>query len=262
MSSRMSPMTSLSPAAATSTGTSTYTNQAVSQLQQQTRSRPPIPPSHARQTRTNHFYRRECLCSKASSILSSYTCPSCNAPLALSSSSSSSSSAPPAILTTYTSEGGTEQNLDITPTLKEEAYLDTNPHARPARALHLLAAEGDVHGAVDLLHSLSDEGEAEALPELVRYQDPLEGAKSALHVAVEAGREDMVWLLLWLSSELPDGRFPDESRALAEAIGLGRLGGGDIRALRDERGVTAEGAAKEVEGMRSLVEAGVLAPPS
>lgn len=86
-----------------------------------------------------------------------------------------------------------------------------------------MASQGDLHGAVELLHSLSDDGEEDGLPALVRYQDPLEGNKSALHLAVQAEQVGVVWLLLWLSSTLPDSAFPDESLALAEAIGLGRL---------------------------------------
>ncbi|KAL2109384.1 hypothetical protein VUR80DRAFT_2516 [Thermomyces stellatus] len=211
-----------------------------------------------------HFHW-ECFFAKAAEILSSLSCPSCTT--ALTPASSSSSNAGPApILTTYTSEGGTEQDLDIIPVLKEESYLAANPHARPARALHVLASEGDVHGAVELLHSVADEGEAESLPSLVRYRDPLAGGKSALHLAVEEGRVGMVWLLLWLSSSLPEGAFPDESRALAEAIGLGRLAVGsreeDIRSLRDENGDVAEVLAKGVEALAPLREAGVLAPPS
>ena len=254
---RRSRMTSLSPAAATSTGTST--------------SKPTGLPLHqwpfsktCQKTRAD-TPRRECLFAKAADILSSLNCPFCTNPLGPTS-GSSSSAGPSPILTTYTSEGGTEQNLDITPTLKEEAYLATNPHARPARALHVMATEGDVHGAVELLHSVSDEGEAESLPSLVRYQDPLGGNKSALHLAVEAGQEGMVWLLLWLSSSLSEGAFPDESRALAEAIGLGRLGIGsreeDIRSLRDEKGELAEVLARGVEVLGPLKEAGVLTPPS
>lgn len=129
-----------------------------------------------------------------------------------------------------------------------------------------MAAEGDVHGAVELLHSVSDEGEAESLPSLVRYQDPLEEMRSALHVAVGKGQEGMVWLLLWLSSSLPEGSFPDESRALAEAIGLGRLPVGnkdeDIRSLVDEKGQTAEMLSGSVEALEALMQAGVLTPPS
>lgn len=129
-----------------------------------------------------------------------------------------------------------------------------------------MAAEGDVHGAVELLHSVSDEGEAESLPSLVRYQDPLEGMRSALHVAVGKSQEGMVWLLLWLSSSLPEGSFPDESRALAEAIGLGRLPVGnkdeDIRSLVDEKGQTAEMLSGSVEALEALMQAGVLTPPS
>lgn len=206
---------------------------------------------------------RECLFSKATEILSSLQCPSCTTSLAPAT-GSSSSAAPAPLLTTYTSEGGTEQGLDIHPVLKEESYLASNPHARPARALHVMASEGDVHGAVELLHSLQDDGETASLPSLLHYQDPLADMRSALHVAVAARRDEMVWLLLWLASGLPEGSFPDESRALAEAIGLGRLPAehGDIRDLRDSEGKAAEALAEDAEELAALREAGVLAPPS
>lgn len=219
------------------------------------------PPSTCQRQYANPH--RECLFSEATAILSSLQCPSCTTPLGPPS-GSSSSAAPAPVLTTYTSEGGTEQNLDIHPVLREESYLDSNPQSRPARALHLMASEGDVHGAVELLHSLQDDGETASLPALLHYQDPLAGMKSTLHVAVAARREDTVWLLLWLASGLPEGAFPDESRALAEAIGLGRLPAehGDIRSLRDADGKTAEALAQDAEELAALREAGALAPPS
>ncbi|SPO07147.1 uncharacterized protein DNG_09841 [Cephalotrichum gorgonifer] len=213
-----------------------------------------------------HFHW-ECLVSQADQIVSSLQCPSCGASLAPSSgSSSSSAAAQPPILTTYVSEGGVEENLDILPVLTEESYLSAHPEARPARALHVLAEGGDVHSAVELLHSLSDDGEEESLPALVRYQDPLAGLKSALHIAVKADQEGMVWLLLWLSSNLPEGVFPDESRALAEAIGLGRLpvtsADEDIRSLRDANSDTAEALARSAGTLSQLLQAGILTPPS
>ena len=38
------------------------------------------------------------------------------------------------ILTKYHNEGGVQNNLDIAALVKEEAYLEANPAARPARA--------------------------------------------------------------------------------------------------------------------------------
>lgn len=256
-------MTSPCRAAATSTGTS--------------RPSPPPPPPGAilkspsatlqlpipaplKRTRLTH--PRECLISKATEILSSLTCPSCTNPLTPASSSSSSTTQP--ILTTYTSEGGTEPALDILPVLTEESYLAANPHARPARALHIMATEGDVYGAVELLHAAEEE-DPESLPSLVLYRDPLAESRSALHLAVEASQEGFVWLLLWIASVIPEGAFPDELRALAEAVGLERMqveGAEDVRGLRDENGDTAEALAQKTGVFAHLREAGVLTPPS
>lgn len=201
-------------------------------------------------------------------VVSSLQCPGCGSPLAPSAGSSSSAvAASPLILTTYASEGGVEQDLDIFPVLREEAYLESNPEARPARALHIMAAEGDVEGAVDLLRTVSEEeaGNAEeALGRLIRYQDPLADSKTALHLAVEAGKEDFVWLLLWVSTTLPDAAFPDASRALAQSLGLGRLGvsspNQDIRALQDVNGNIPETLARESPIFLQLVQAGILRP--
>ena len=40
----------------------------------------------------------------------------------------------PQVITRYHNEGGIQENLDILPLITEEAYLDANPAARPARA--------------------------------------------------------------------------------------------------------------------------------
>jgi hypothetical protein len=40
----------------------------------------------------------------------------------------------PHILARYHNEGGVQENLDILPLVTEEAYLEANPAARPARA--------------------------------------------------------------------------------------------------------------------------------
>lgn len=221
-------------------------------------SRPPIPiPREIRLTRA-----RECLISKATEILSSLSCPSCTTTLMPPSSSSSSAAQP--VLTTYTSEGGTEPSLDILPVLTEESYLAANPHARPARALHIMATEGDVYGAVELLHAAEEE-DPDSLPSLVLYRDPLAGSRSALHLAVEASQEGFVWLLLWIASMIPEEAFPDELRAMAEAVGLERIqveGTEDVRGLRDDNGNTAETLAQKMGVFAHLREAGVLTPPS
>lgn len=162
-----------------------------------------------------------------------------------------------------------EENLDILPVLTEEAYLESNPEARPARALHIMAAEGDVQGAIDLLRTVSEDAAGnseEALGRLVRYQDPLAGMQSALHLAVEAGQEESVWLLLWLSSSLPDAVFPETARARAQAYGLGRLtilsSAQDLRNLRDANGNTPEVLAHDIAALMPLLQAGILTPQS
>ncbi|PHH85482.1 hypothetical protein CDD83_347 [Cordyceps sp. RAO-2017] len=213
-----------------------------------------------------HFHW-ECLMEEASAVALSLKCPGCETFLPANEAGPSSTnpflptpSATP-ILARYSNEGGTQERLDILPSLTEEAYVQNNPEARPARALHVMCAEGDVAGIVELLRDV--EGEVSDLASLVRYQDPLAGLKSGLHVAVDSGQEEAVWLLLWLSSTLPTGSFPQPARDLAESVGLGRLpvqAESDVRILRDSRGQTAEDVARQkARQWAAVLASGVLA---
>jgi hypothetical protein len=169
------------------------------------------------------------------------------------------------VLTRYHNEGGVQDNLDIFPLIKEEAYLSANPAARPARAYLTMCAEGDVGGIVELLKAFeedSDEGDMSPA-ELLRYQDPLDGNKTGLHVAIEKNQQETVWLLLWLASEFPSSAFPDEVSRAAHVIGAGRetARGPDLRGLRDERGRSAEDVAGTMGSTwAALLARGVLKP--
>lgn len=164
----------------------------------------------------------------------------------------------------YTNEGGVQTDIDLLPFITEEAYLDSHPEARPARAVQVMCSQGDVTGVVELLRDASDQ--VTDLGSLVRYQDPLSAMKSALHLAVENTQEEALWLLLWLASAMPTTAFPEPARQAAEAMGVGRLTvtpDGDIRSLRDSQGRTPEDLARQMQMSASwsgLVEAGVLSP--
>ncbi|OAA54083.1 hypothetical protein SPI_09017 [Niveomyces insectorum RCEF 264] len=185
--------------------------------------------------------------------------PSANQPAV----SSSSSSSPPAtgirILTRYVSEGGLQDNYDIYPDVAEEAYLLAHPEARPARAFLIMCAGGDVMGLVTLLSELEKQGDEEeeekedtgessprlSSADLLRYQDPLNGLQSGLHVAVDNNQEEVFYLLLFLASRLPLESFPPAVLESAQQIGLVRPDAAiatypDIRSLHDQRGETAE----------------------
>ncbi|POR38753.1 Uncharacterized protein TPAR_01039, partial [Tolypocladium paradoxum] len=214
-----------------------------------------------------HFHW-ECLMDEASSVARSLKCPSCESHLPVDAAGPSTtnpvlqapSSAP--ILARYSNEGGVQENLDILPFITEEAYVQNNPGVRPARALHVMCSEGDVAGIVELLRHVHDE--VSDIGSLVRYQDPLAEMKSGLHLAVEGRQEDAVWLLLWLSSTMPTESFPPPARQVAETLGLGRLSlqpDGDIRALQDGHGRTAEDLAQENQAAWStLLDAGAFSP--
>ncbi|KAF4438102.1 ring finger [Fusarium austroafricanum] len=212
-----------------------------------------------------HFHW-QCLLDQSSDIALSLKCPSCSIYLPVNEEGPSvtnpflSAPAGAAILVKYINEGGVQENLDILPSITEEAYLESHPEARPARALHVMCSEGDVGGIVELLGDASDEiGDMAAF---ITYQDPLADMKSGLHLAVENGQEESLWLLLWLCSTIPSSSFPDDARSVAEAVGIGRLSVAnekDIRGLRDNQGRTAADLAQQHQGQwGSILQTGLL----
>ncbi|KAL7623246.1 hypothetical protein AAE478_006927 [Parahypoxylon ruwenzoriense] len=221
-----------------------------------------------------HFHW-QCLLDQASELAISLKCPSCGKELATNMAGPSvanpflSSSSGAAILTRYTNEGGVQENYDILPTITEEAYLEANPEARPARAYHVMCSEGDVDGIVELLRDTEQAESDEPMmnvEQLVRYQDPLGDSKSGLHLAVENGQEGVIWLLLWIASPLHTDAFPEPAMQVAQAMGIQRpniLTLDDIRALRDNQDRTAEAVAGQMGGAwTTILGSGVLHPGS
>lgn len=163
--------------------------------------------------------------------------------------------------------------------LTEECYLKTFPDERRARAFLEFCREGDIEAIVDLLgdedvdeegdeegdgavegcedHGKSEEVEKdEELKEnridVLRYQDATNSMVSALHVAVKHGRVEVAWLLLFLASILPTSDFPMEVLQAAEQLHLSREEQSDkidIRALKDEQGMTAADVATVLGGV-------------
>jgi hypothetical protein len=206
-----------------------------------------------------NLIRRQCLLDDSTSMAVNFKCPSCHTSVI-------SRSGPSAqVLTRYHNEGGTQDGLDILPLIIEEAYLDANPTARPARAFMTMCAEGDVAGIVELLKVIEDDHDDEdmAPAQLLRYQDPLDGMMTGLHVAIEKSKEEVVWLLLWLASDLPTNVFPGEVVQLAQLMGADRVPSreGDIRGLRDEQERTAADTASSMGSVwANLLTARVLGP--
>lgn len=219
-----------------------------------------------------HFHW-QCLLDQSSDLALSLKCPACQGQVANNPAGPSvtnpflHAAAGASILARYTSEGGVQDNYDILPFVTEEAYLAANPEARPARAFHVMCSEGDVDGVVELLRD-TEQGSAEtpalSAPQLLRYQDPLGGNKSGLHLAVEKGQDEVAWLLLWLASPLRTEAFPETAVAAAQAMGLQRPNAApqdDVRALRDDQGRTAEAVAAAMGGhWAAAVEAHILRP--
>ncbi|KAK4176729.1 hypothetical protein QBC36DRAFT_213326 [Triangularia setosa] len=213
-----------------------------------------------------HFHW-QCLLDQSPTVALSLTCPSCNTylPSNLSSSSGSgsgsgsstnpfmSTSQSVQILTTYTNEGGMQENLNILPHLTEEAYLSANSQFRPAKALHTLASEGDTAGILELLADVdADEDITLSLPELLCWQDPLNENKTALHLALENTQEEVFWLLLWLASGVHTSVFPEQVVQSCEGVGLPRRQTvpmkEDVRFIRDGKGKTAGDLCRELAG--------------
>ena len=196
----------------------------------------------------------------ASSVMSNFQCPSCGENISNSAPGSSCAAGGPAILVRYTNEGGKQEGLDISSSVEEEAYLEAHPEAAPARAFHLMCAGGDLDGLVELLYQSGDQ--IPDLGSMIRYQDPLSGLKSGLHLAVENRHEGVAWLLLWLSSSLPSNVFPVEARQGVESIGLGRLNvssDADVRSLMDGEGRTAAALSAELGSpFLSIADSGFL----
>jgi hypothetical protein len=214
---------------------------------------------------------RQCLLDESPQIALSLACPECDNSIVSTSPSpsatnpSSSGGLPhPHILAHYHNEGGVQENLDILPLITEEAYLDANPAARPARAFMTMCAEGDISGIIELLKNIDENEEDEermSSGEILRFQDPLDGMKTGLHVAIERTQQETVWLLLWLASGLLTQVFPEDVSHAAEVMGAGRetARGVDIRSLRDEQDRTAEDMAGSMgNSWAALLGAGVL----
>ena len=196
-------------------------------------------------------YHWQCLLDQATEVSVSLKCPSCGTYLPANAGVNAAGSAGPFfspapttqatfIPTRYTNEGGVQEGLDIFPVLTEEAYLAAHPEARPARAMHTMLAEGDVTGAIDVLVDIDSDGDTDGdAAQLLRWTDPLNGGRSALHVAIEAKQEEAFWLLLWLASGMGTDFFPPELTQTAQALGLPRRAvpaNEDIRFIRDESG--------------------------
>ncbi|KAK4152134.1 hypothetical protein C8A00DRAFT_35211 [Chaetomidium leptoderma] len=235
-----------------------------------------------------HFHW-QCLLEQSTTVTSSLTCPSCSSYLPSTTAAGSSSAASsasssttthqpppttttPTILTRYTNEGGVQPNLNIYPTLAEESFVTTHPEARAARAFHTLASEGDTEGMVELLTDLDDDDDPTPEKDEIRltatqllvWRDPLNGGRSALHVALEARQEEVVWLLLWLGSAAKGEDFPEAVVQVAQAMGLPRRAGllsgeeEDVRLVRDGSGRTAGDVCLELGApWTRLVEGGL-----
>ncbi|KAK3698801.1 hypothetical protein LTR37_016805 [Vermiconidia calcicola] len=195
------------------------------------------------------------------------TCPSCSREIvSLPTPGSSSSTAEQRLLVDLNNEGGSQQQIDIFPILKEESYLRAYPEERKCRAFLEFCREGDSRAITDLIKSCFDQpdddnadveaddvdGESNVPDkrpdEVLRYQDPIGGMESGLHAAAANGHREVAWLLLLLASQLPELDIPAFVYQEASALGVMRgdqKGRVDIRSLQDANGRSAEDVAKD-----------------
>lgn len=202
------------------------------------------------------IYPRQCL-------LDAYThteCPNCFRSLA-----SPSTNGEQQLLCNLSNEGGVQEGLDILPLLTEEAYLKTYPEERRCRAFLEFCREGDVEAIANVLEDEEDEDEQfqTGRIDVLRYQDPIGEMNSGLHLAVQAQKIEIVWMLLMLASSLDLEQFPSEVHQAAHVLGVMRedqAGKADIRSLRDAEGRTAEQLATSIGGIwNDWIRSGTLA---
>ncbi len=124
---------------------------------------------------------RQCLLDESSDIALSLKCPSCHSALiSTPPGPSATNSVSPShlqshqILTHYTNEGGIQDDLDIFPLITEEACLEDNPPARPAKVLMHMCSLGDIGGIFELLQTVKeryddDEQDSMSPADLLRY---------------------------------------------------------------------------------------------
>ncbi|KAL8805623.1 MAG: hypothetical protein Q9200_005360 [Gallowayella weberi] len=96
-----------------------------------------------------------------------------------------------------------------------------------------------------------EEGAAKPI-DILRYQDSLGSLSTGLHVAIRNGREEIVWLLLFLASSQELQSFPPDVIQAAETLGASRedqTGKVDIRVLEDSEHRTAETLAQQLGGV-------------
>nr|OQO32111.1 hypothetical protein B0A51_00954 [Rachicladosporium sp. CCFEE 5018] len=181
------------------------------------------------------------------------SCPACHTDISSPppASSSSSQQADPQILVTLHNEGGLQQNLDIFPLLREEAYLRAFPEQRKCLAFLEFCAEGDQHAIVTLLQAPPEEGDPTP-GQILRSTHPFSHppGQTGLHIAVSNGHREVAFLLLLLASEVPELDFPALVYQEAAAMGIMReeqAGLPDIRGMLDEGGRSAEDVARSME---------------
>ncbi|KAL8927393.1 MAG: hypothetical protein Q9172_001391 [Xanthocarpia lactea] len=185
---------------------------------------------------------------------------------------SHSSSGEEQVLCNLNNEGGFQEGFDILPILKEESYLKAFPEERRCRAFLEFCAEGDVGAILDLINSeedenasmSSDEGAAARPIDVLRYQDPMGSLNTGLHVAISKGRQEIVWLLLFLASNLELHYFPPDIVQAARTLGATReehTGKVDIRVLENSEHGTAENLAQQLGGVwEPWIQSGRLRP--
>jgi len=206
-----------------------------------------------------HHFHWDCLLESFDSTV----CPACGTDL-----KTTSQDGQPQLLINLHNEGGLQNNHDILPAIKEEAYVRQFPKERRPRAFLEYCRTGDVPAMVEMLQDLQDEqdedGKIWEARDFLLYIDGLYHGWSPLHTAIIHKRQEVAWLLLLIGSSVDLNRFPAE--VIQEALSLGvdvssTLMSIDVRFMRDTQGRSVEELASQVGApWTAWVEQGLLTP--
>lgn len=218
-----------------------------------------------------HHFHWDCLLESFDSTV----CPACGTDL-----KTTSQDGQPQLLINLQNEGGLQNNYDILPTIKEEAYVRENPEERRPRAFLEYCRTGDVPAMMEMLRNGEDEYDyeeerkphreglykASLAQDILVQHDALYHGWSPLHTAIFHKRQEVAWLLLLVASPLDSTRFPTEVLQEATSLGLDvskTMIRFDIRKLYDAQGRSAEALASQVGGpWTAWVEQELLTPNS
>lgn len=133
-------------------------------------------------------------------------------------------------------KSGLQQAFDLFPHVKTELGLREFSATRRGHVFLGFCRQGDVKSIVNLLHFDSPDEKID----IFTYMDQRGSGNTGLHAAVLHRRFEVVWLLLFVATNLKISEFPKEFLLLASQYGVQRDYQGrsyDIRDLENKKGL-------------------------